>query len=95
VLIERGGAPYVFSDIDGPPGWDPATTTVEAALLPEGVDATDADWKLAAWEGKSARYQIDTASVADGRYMLKFRLTRGAEHVVLPSGRVTVGAATP
>lgn len=95
MLIERGGRPFVFSQIDGPDAAFRATATVEAALVAEGVDPGEADWHAATWQGAEARYQIDTGTVPDGRYVLKWRVTYGSEVVVLTSGRVTVGAATP
>jgi hypothetical protein len=94
LLIERGGKPYMFIDIDGPDGWSPADTQAEIALVGEGVDPLAGDWHLAAWQGLSARYQVDTAVWPDGLYVAKARLTRGAEVVVLTADRVRIGADT-
>jgi len=95
VLIERGSKVYVYGQVDIPAGLDRATVGIEAALVGEGLDPAGADWHTAAWQGADARYMVDTSAVADGRYVLKWRATAGAEQVVLTAGRVTVGASTP
>ena len=95
MLIERGSKIYVYGQVDGPTGWDRTTAQIEAALVAEGADPAGPDWKAAAWQGEDARYLVDTASVVNGRYVLKWRVTAGQEQVVLTAGRVTVGASTP
>ena len=91
--IERGGGSVnVFVSIEsGPPGWDPATTTAEVAIVAPGTVPGAGDWHAGTWQGEKVRYLIDPGDFADGDYLIKVRLSAGLEQVPLTSGRLTIG----
>jgi hypothetical protein len=91
--VERGGTGlYVFVPIEGPPGWAPGSVTAEMALVVPGTTPQSGDWHTATWQAAEARWLLQqSAFPVDGDYLLKVRLTAGAEQVVLTPGRVTLG----
>lgn len=92
--IESPSSPYVYAQIYGPDGWSTSEVTAEVALVTEATyPVAESDWNAATWEGTRVRYLVDTSLYADGQYILKVRLTKGSEVVLLTSGRVRIGDA--